>query len=68
MFLFSLFGLVTMLCVSLQVLGVLDRGCVYGFVLVSVESKRSNLWFEFGWGFYRGSRLSIGVGFSFNGE
>ena len=46
----------------------LDRGCVYGFVLVYVESKRSNLWFEFGWGFYRGSRLSIGVGFSFNGE
>ena len=27
-----------------------------------------NLWLEFGWGFYRRPRLSVGVGFSFNCE
>ena len=28
----------------------------------------SNLWLEFGWGFYKGLGLSVGVGFSFNDE
>ena len=27
-----------------------------------------NLWLAFGWDFYRGLGLSVGVGFSFNGE